>query len=152
MRYESRRADPSSAGGEPLEKGKVRVAVEREVEGLRGKSAGYLHPGCANGWAGEQGEDTDAFSDTVLAARMNGREARGSVSGLGSRVSEGVSEVSVVPGRMRRLDRAPTTSNALTDRGETLSTVLGALWDFGETWAASHGITRAPARPPVSDP
>jgi hypothetical protein len=55
--------------GETLEKGKVRVAVEREVDTPMGPrtGAGYLHPGCAPGWAEEQGEDTEAFGERVLA-------------------------------------------------------------------------------------
>lgn len=53
---------------ETLEKGKVRVAVEREVETPMGsrKGAGYLHPGCALAWAEEQGDDAVAFGEAVL--------------------------------------------------------------------------------------
>lgn len=69
------------ACSEPLEKGKIRVAVEREVEGGMGgmKSAGYLHPGCAISWAEEQGEDTQGFSDAVLAnsAHLSDEERAG---------------------------------------------------------------------------
>lgn len=54
--------------GEKLEKGTLRVAVEREVEAPMGmvRGAGYLHPGCALGWAEEQGEDPEAFTEQVL--------------------------------------------------------------------------------------
>ncbi|MEZ4234982.1 MAG: hypothetical protein R3F59_02220 [Myxococcota bacterium] len=56
------------ACSEPIPKGSVRVAVEREVDGPMGpmKSAGYLHPACALGFAEEQGEDTDDFVERLF--------------------------------------------------------------------------------------
>lgn len=54
---------------EALEKGQLRVAVERDVESPAGmpiRGAGYLHPACALQWAEDQGEDTDAFADAVI--------------------------------------------------------------------------------------
>ncbi|MEQ1571530.1 MAG: hypothetical protein ABMA64_38235 [Myxococcota bacterium] len=58
---------------EPLEKGSIRVAVERETEtptGMTVRGAGYLHPACALTWAEENGEDTETFVDAVFANSM----------------------------------------------------------------------------------
>src|SRR5262245_56111800 len=41
------------ACGAAIEKGTLRVAVERELEGMAAKSAGYLHPGCAVAHTGD---------------------------------------------------------------------------------------------------
>jgi poly(ADP-ribose) polymerase-like protein len=58
---------------EPLEKGKIRVVVERETEiptGAMVRGAGYLHPRCSLGWAEEQGLDPEEFSNQVFANSM----------------------------------------------------------------------------------
>lgn len=46
---------------EGIEKGALRIAVEREVETgmMTTKSAGYLHPGCAFAWTEEHLDDGD---------------------------------------------------------------------------------------------
>ncbi len=56
--------------GEAIGKDTWRVAIEREIDTgtFVTKGAGYMHPGCALGWAGENGvEDTDAWIGTILA-------------------------------------------------------------------------------------
>lgn len=56
--------------GEAITKDSWRVAVEREIDTgtFVSKGAGYMHPGCALGWAGENSvDDTDAWIDTILA-------------------------------------------------------------------------------------
>jgi Poly(ADP-ribose) polymerase and DNA-Ligase Zn-finger region len=54
---------------EPVPKGALRVAVERETEtpmGMTVKAAGYLHLECALTWAEEQGTDEAEFVSAVL--------------------------------------------------------------------------------------
>jgi poly [ADP-ribose] polymerase len=58
---------------ETLEKGKLRVAVERETEtptGMMVRGAGYLHPKCSLGWAEEQGLEPEEFIESVFANSM----------------------------------------------------------------------------------
>lgn len=55
--------------GEAIAKDSLRVAVEREIDtgAFQTKGAGYMHPGCALGWAGEHDvSDTAAWIDTIL--------------------------------------------------------------------------------------
>jgi hypothetical protein len=53
---------------QPIEKGAIRVAVEREVDtgAFTTKGAGYLHPACAGGWA-EENDAGEDFAAQVLA-------------------------------------------------------------------------------------
>jgi hypothetical protein len=64
------------ACGETIEKGMLRVAIEREVDtgSFVTKSAGFLHPGCAAGYVG----DGD-FADLVL---RNSKLAEGEMAEL----------------------------------------------------------------------
>lgn len=55
---------------EAIAKDSWRVAVEREIHAgaMQTTGAGYMHPGCALGWAGENSiDDTEAWIDTILA-------------------------------------------------------------------------------------
>ncbi len=51
---------------QPIEKGSVRVGIERDVQGFSGKALSYLHPACVRAWVETHFEEgVDAFRKKV---------------------------------------------------------------------------------------
>ena len=72
--------------GEPITKGALRVAVEREVEmaGAARMGAGYLHPGCAQEYTGTADLEARLLENSKKLADADRAELRQALSGPSS--------------------------------------------------------------------